>query len=1157
MIKFIKYLLITLLVLISVLYIAINSSYVFEKVAGYFAPKYNIRYDRIDGNAFSNIVISGLYYGDKKLARQIDIKLNPATLLHKQVTVSLLKLDNVNVDYIMYMVDKLSSPDDNSSSSPLPVSIMVKDIRISLLKFTQADILFDNSKLAVDYIYYDNDEFDLGELSLSSQTSLGSVELHGKFKDTKLHLTDATISSLDTKRIEELFLSDDTNNTQSTETPVEESSSEPSIFIPTIVNLDKASISILPREYQGVNVKLLTLQGVDIDVDLDKSELKGDVNLSIDTNLARLMAVAHLQPDIYNFKSIIVDRIDINATQELVNSQTESSDTNDTTEVSKTEQNSSEATPYLAKSITVDSIKLEAIPSNIYDIDLRKVLIGVTNLSLNTTNMKVNDSRISIKIDSDIANITQEGRYTDDKLYSKLLLRPKSAIISKYSLPIRDGAIDSISINSISSLDNTEATIKLKARKLLDANDSDFNLDVNSLVAKVAYDMNTSYLSSTIKGDITTPYTKKLLLDMEAFLLADGNLTYKGNIHTDELNGLDTQILDIVANPKIALNGTLDNANISFTTDQLKGTVVSSDLKSAKVHIETLKSIPINRYANLPKELNSSKVQIILDAPIDFNNTMPINAHAKIKSDLLNMDAQIIYDGNISIKSVNKIPKDSPLYEMDKSLNLAMLTPLKCDVSMKNQDVAMEISSKLVNITARYNMDSNASSAIVDLAGTELSIKAPNLNNITIKEKSKSLTSLISSVKKIYKVEIPPMSGDISLDAKISNLKSVNLTLKSNSFLWGEDKKSGTEVSNILLKSTIDKSQVTINNYRLKTSGVDVYSNKPSLIKMKDGDITISKLWVNDSIKVTGKYNLAKKKGSIKADASSAKIKHEIIDLLTGLNINTTINGEKISIDGAVHIDGGNLKYNMNKKSFANDGDIVILQRQKKQNKSFINNIKINVSVDSKKPIIYKKGAISVSISPDLKIKKRFGSDLKVYGKVLLKKGGYYKFKNKKFFIKKGIITFKGNASSPRLDIEIGYNHLGTRIGIKVTGTPAEPSLNFYSTPHMNREQILSYILFDTKSAAGQNQREELTNIAASALTKSLISSMGIKLDHLVLSGTGFEVGKKISDRVTIIYNKGVKSSMTLKVEMTKSVETDISFGAGSQSADIFYKKEY
>jgi translocation and assembly module TamB len=247
----------------------------------------------------------------------------------------------------------------------------------------------------------------------------------------------------------------------------------------------------------------------------------------------------------------------------------------------------------------------------------------------------------------------------------------------------------------------------------------------------------------------------------------------------------------------------------------------------------------------------------------------------------------------------------------------------------------------------------------------------------------------------------------------------------------------------------------------------------------------------------------------------------------------------------------------MNKKSFATDSDIIVLQRQTKNNNSFTRNYSLNIGVESKKPLVYKMKNIHIKLTPHLQIKKRYGSLLKVYGKVDLLPGGYYMFEGKKFVLQKSNIRFRGKPTAPILDINIRYRHSGTTVNVRVTGTAADPALHFSSDPYMNREQILSFIMFDTKNGSRSGKAEDVTNLMAGTLVKSLFANMGLKLDHLVLRGSGFEVGKKISDKITVIYEQEEKSSIKIRIQNTDNIETDISFGANSRSADIYYKKEF
>jgi len=99
--------------------------------------------------------------------------------------------------------------------------------------------------------------------------------------------------------------------------------------------------------------------------------------------------------------------------------------------------------------------------------------------------------------------------------------------------------------------------------------------------------------------------------------------------------------------------------------------------------------------------------------------------------------------------------------------------------------------------------------------------------------------------------------------------------------------------------------------------------------------------------------------------------------------------------------------------------------------------------------------------------------------------------------------------------------------------------------------------MFDTDGGGRGNKAGEVTNLVAGSLVKSLFASMGLRLDHLVLTGAGFEVGKKLSDKITVIYDQQKESTVKLRIQNTKNIETDISFGANVRSADIFYTKEF
>jgi len=143
-----------LIVLFAVVYVAANSGYVFEKAASYFAPKYGIRYDKISGNALAGITVEGLYYHEKKLARRVKIKINPATLPEGKLTVSHLVLNEVNEKILETLIADVQSGGDANSSAAFPLMIRVNNIALSMLPFDVGKIHFVQADVKLDYLEY-------------------------------------------------------------------------------------------------------------------------------------------------------------------------------------------------------------------------------------------------------------------------------------------------------------------------------------------------------------------------------------------------------------------------------------------------------------------------------------------------------------------------------------------------------------------------------------------------------------------------------------------------------------------------------------------------------------------------------------------------------------------------------------------------------------------------------------------------------------------------------------------------------------------------------------------------------------------------------------------------------------------------------------------
>ena len=110
----------------------------------------------------------------------------------------------------------------------------------------------------------------------------------------------------------------------------------------------------------------------------------------------------------------------------------------------------------------------------------------------------------------------------------------------------------------------------------------------------------------------------------------------------------------------------------------------------------------------------------------------------------------------------------------------------------------------------------------------------------------------------------------------------------------------------------------------------------------------------------------------------------------------------------------------------------------------------------------------------------------------------------------------------------------------------------------MKKEEILSLILFDTIEGAGTNNGDDMMKMMGGAMAKSALNDLGVKIDHLVLGeGNSVEVGKKLTDKITIIYVNDTVASVKLKYEHGKNTESIIGMSEESQSYDIIYKLDF
>jgi translocation and assembly module TamB len=506
------------------------------------------------------------------------------------------------------------------------------------------------------------------------------------------------------------------------------------------------------------------------------------------------------------------------------------------------------------------------------------------------------------------------------------------------------------------------------------------------------------------------------------------------------------------------------------------------------------------------------------------------------------------------------IPKNSLLKHFDKNIRWSAISPLKLKARMGEKDIAVSLKSSKITADMKMLPLAGTVDGKIKVAGVTALLEGDKSGTIKLNSNVSSFKTLLGTVNQFYHVEdLPNVEGKLDLSVVITKNGDATLNLNSPKVLYHADRKTIHNIDDVKISVGMKGSTLLLKSYQLSYNKMHFFATKSSVVSFKDQEVTIDQLWLNDELKVTGKLDMKKMQGEILANAEKFHFAHELIDLDSKIDITTTLNGENTDVKGKVTILGGNIHYDLSTKTFPSDSDILIVQEMKKKEASpFMDHLTIALTVDTKEPLVYKEGPVDAKAKVNLGIHKAIFSDPMVIGSIDLVDGSSYVFQGKKFRLERSHIYLTGDPSKPLLDITVKYQALRHLITINVSGTPAAPSVLFSSVPSLTKEQILSIILFDSEEGAATNNANDMMKMMGGAMAKSALNNLGVKIDHLVFGeGNSVEVGKKLTDDITVIYINGEIPKMEVKYEYSPSIEVVVGASEQSESLDVVYIKDF
>lgn len=963
--------------------------------------------------------------------------------------------------------------------------------------------------------------------------------LHKKIAVSKLQIEKANIDI-----IEKLIASFESK------TPKEEA--KPFDFT---VDIGEISIGVDSFVRQNIAVFDVRLEAEKIVYDRDAFTVEG-ARLEVDTNVTQIQLQADLLDQVLEVESLSLKNINVQTLEKILFGR----DNNTTQNIPPQEEDTNQKTkksPFVPKYVKIKQAEITFL-STVYDpLELEHFMLSGEGLIFDVEKLLIEQGGIDLNTTANLGSILYKGKIHQNMLSGTMQLSPSEALFDLYKLPVRKEAFGKIVMDFNASKEQITAEIKAKATQVLKGKEGEFNFDIDDLRSHVVYEINSKTLEAVSHLMITTPYAKGISLSNRFEM--DNNISYSGDIKAQALTGIDPQLIEFLKHPVLDYEGNASSIQVQLDSDNIKGHITSSDFKQGMLHLETKETISLEGIVDLPKELKEAKGSVIVDFPFNFDSNQTFKGKANINSNLADVDADIFYGKKLQIVLQGIVPKNSLLRPYIKELKWDALSPLKADITWSDKTLVAAVDAKALKLSISHNQTNAKINGKLTVGGMNAEIDGLLNKKFTVNINTHSFQSLIQNIQSVYMLEeAPKIDGNAEILAVVTELKNIELRLTSPKIVYHADRKTKYTLTDILLKSRLEASKLILENYTLTYDGQKFFAAKPSTIQ-RDGDILrLSEFWVNDELKTEGFYNMKTSKGDFSATANMLHVSHERAEFDSKIDLKASLDGNKTSVKGEIVLLGGNIYYDMSQKSFASDEDIIMVQEMKKKQSPFMENLSTEIQVKTQKPLLYKEGDIDIQIIADLGIYKSEYAPFAVIGTVEIPEGGSYMFEDKKFIFKKSYLYFTGNPGKPVLDARIGYRSLNHFITIVATGTPDAPIINFSSSPSLSREEILSVILFDSEAGAGTNNGDDMMKMMGGAMAKSALVNAGVKIDHLVLGeDNSVEVGKKLTDRITIIYVNDEISSVKLKYRHTPHTESVIEASEISQSYDIIYKTDF
>jgi translocation and assembly module TamB len=288
------------------------------------------------------------------------------------------------------------------------------------------------------------------------------------------------------------------------------------------------------------------------------------------------------------------------------------------------------------------------------------------------------------------------------------------------------------------------------------------------------------------------------------------------------------------------------------------------------------------------------------------------------------------------------------------------------------------------------------------------------------------------------------------------------------------------------------------------------------------------------------------------------------------------LTGGKLVLAGGINIDEGRVVYERATDGRLSDDVVIVGQpRPTAADATRTLPLRLDLQVALGRDFRFSGEGLETRLAGSVHVTTTPAGTVAAKGTIRAVSGTYYVF-GQRLDIDRGRLIFDGPADNPALDVVALRRNVSVEAGVEVTGTVRVPRVRLVSNPPVPDGEKLSWLItgqgLDRASRAdlaalsaasasllGQNQRPITTQIANTfGLDDITVRDGGATTS----SGTGGQVvafGKRISDRLTLIYEQGLSvATNALRIEYALSRTLTLRAEAGTiSSAGIFYRRSF